>query len=513
MITGELKSKIDKLWEEFWTGGIANPLTVIEQITFLMYARMLDMNERRDELRAERSGKSFKRRFSESQQEIRWERFRHLPAEQMYKRVKDEVFPHFKDLAGEGTLFAEFMKDAQLMIQKPSLLVKAVNMISELPLDSADVKGDLYEYLLSKLTTAGINGQFRTPRHIIRAIVEMLDPDATSRIADPACGTAGFLATSYEYLLEKYSSPDGVITETAINEKGEEVEQKIYLGDLLHEHRAHVDRDMFHGFDFDSTMLRIAAMNLVMHGIAEPDIHYQDTLSQRFSERFPKAANEAFDVILANPPFKGSLDEEDVDPALLRVVKTKKTELLFVALIMRMLKTGGRAAIIVPDGVLFGSSKAHQQLRKHLVEDNQLEAVISLPSGVFKPYAGVSTAILIATKGGETDDVWFYNVEEDGRSLDDKRQPKAENDLPDLVRQFISRNNASEGRKENNKTKKHFWVSHNEIKENKYDLSISRYKERTYEIEEHEPPKELLDRLKALENDIEKDLQALEGML
>ncbi|WP_319781771.1 type I restriction-modification system subunit M [Oceanisphaera sp. IT1-181] len=265
MITGELKSKIDKLWEEFWTGGIANPLTVIEQVTFLMYARLLDMNERRDEKRAERSGQPFKRRFSEFDQDVRWENFRHLPAEQMYKLVKDDVFPHFKDLAGEGTLFAEFMKDAQLMIQKPSLLVKAVNMISELPLDSADIKGDLYEYLLSKLTTAGINGQFRTPRHIIRAMVEMLDPQATDRIADPACGTAGFLAIAYEYLLEKYSSPEGTYTEQVINEKGELVEQKLYSGDLLYDHRKHVDTDMFHGFDFDTTMLRIAAMNLVMH--------------------------------------------------------------------------------------------------------------------------------------------------------------------------------------------------------------------------------------------------------
>ena len=513
MITGELKSKIDKLWEEFWTGGIANPLTVIEQVTFLMYARMLDMNERRDELRSERSGKPFKSRFSRSHQSIRWEQFRHLPAEQMYKKVKDEVFPHFKDLAGEGTLFAEFMKDAQLMIQKPSLLVKAVNMISELPLDSADVKGDLYEYLLSKLTTAGINGQFRTPRHIIRAIVEMLDPDATSRIADPACGTAGFLATSYEYLLEKYSSPDGVMTETVTNEKGDEIEQKVYLGDLLHEHRAHVDSDMFHGFDFDSTMLRIAAMNLVMHGIAEPDIHYQDTLSQRFSERFPKAANEAFDIILANPPFKGSLDEEGVDPALLRVVKTKKTELLFVALIMRMLKSGGRSAIVVPDGVLFSSSRAHQQLREHLIDDNQLEAVISLPNGVFRPYAGVSTAILIVTKGGETDHVWFYNVEEDGFSLDDRRHPKAENDLPDLVRQFKSRDKSLADKEANDKTQKHFWVNREDIANNKYNLSQGQYRQHIYKAESYEPPKEILKRLKALESELLLDLDELEEML
>ncbi|WP_207063404.1 class I SAM-dependent DNA methyltransferase [Motiliproteus sp. SC1-56] len=513
MITGELKNKIDKLWEEFWTGGIANPLTVIEQITFLMYARLLDMNERRDEKRAERTGKPFKRRFTDLEQEVRWEHFRHLPAEQMYKVVKDEVFPHFKDLAGEGTLFAEFMKDAQLMIQKPSLLVKAVNMINELPLDSSDTKGDLYEYLLSKLTTAGINGQFRTPRHIIRAMVEMLDPEATHRIADPACGTAGFLASSYEYLLEKYSSPEGVIRETVTNEKGEAVEQTIYLGDLLHEHRAHVDRDMFHGFDFDATMLRIAAMNLVMHGVAEPDIHYQDTLSQRFSERHPGAANEGFDLILANPPFKGSLDEEDVDPNLLRVVKTKKTELLFVALIMRMLKLGGRSATIVPDGVLFGSSKAHQQLRQHLVDDNQLEAVISLPSGVFKPYAGVSTAILIFTKGGETDNVWFYDVQADGFSLDDKRQKIEANDLPDLVNQFKARDRAVADTEANDLTAKAFWVARDEIASNKYDLSLNRYKEQNYQAEQYDPPREILARLKALEAEIQRDLDALEGML
>lgn len=513
MITGELKSKIDKLWEEFWTGGITNPLTVIEQITFLMYARLLDMNERRDEKKAERSGQPFNRRFGPHQQSARWESFRHLPAEQMYKVVKDEVFPHFKDVAGEGSLFAEFMKDAQLMIQKPTLLVKAVNMLSELPLQESDMKGDLYEYLLSKLTTAGISGQFRTPRHIIRAIVEMLDPEATHRIADPACGTGGFLATTYEYLLEKYSSEDGVITDTVTNEKGEEVEQKIYLGDLLQEHRHHVDTDMFHGFDFDSTMLRIAAMNLVMHGITHPDIHYQDTLSQRFSDRFPRAAQDGFDLILANPPFKGALDEEDVDPVLLRTVKTKKTELLFVALIMKMLKVGGRSATIVPDGVLFGSSRAHQELRKHLVDDNQLEAVISLPSGVFKPYAGVSTAILFFTKGGKTDHVWFYDVEADGRTLDDRRQEIDENDLPDLVKQFKERDKSIAGTESNDRSAKCYWVSREEISNNKYDLSLGRYKEQKHEVENYDPPKEILDRLQSLESQIQQDLKELESLL
>jgi len=513
MITGELKSKIDKLWEEFWTGGITNPLTVIEQITFLMYARLLDMNERRDEKKEQRSGQPFKHRFAPHQQSARWESFRHLPAEQMYKVVKDEVFPHFKDVAGEGSLFAEFMKDAQLMIQKPSLLVKAVNMLSELPLQDSDMKGDLYEYLLSKLTTAGISGQFRTPRHIIRAIVEMLDPEATHRIADPACGTGGFLATTYEYLLEKYSSPETIITEKVTNEKGEEVEQKIYPGDLLQEHRHHVDTDMFHGFDFDSTMLRIAAMNLVMHGITQPDIHYQDTLSQRFSERFPKAAKDGFDLILANPPFKGALDEEDVDPILLRTVKTKKTELLFVALIMKMLKVGGRSATIVPDGVLFGSSRAHQELRKHLVDDNQLDAVISLPSGVFKPYAGVSTAILFFNKGGKTDHVWFYRVDEDGFSLDDRRAPVSTNDLPDLVANFKTRCKDEAESERNNRAGKHFWVGAEEIKKNKYDLSFGRYQEQVHEPETFEPPHQILRRLRDLETEIQSDLQELEEML
>lgn len=513
MITGELKSKIDKLWEEFWTGGITNPLTVIEQITFLMYARLLDMNERRDEKKEQRSGQPFKHRFAPHQQSARWENFRHLPAEQMYKVVKDEVFPHFKDVAGEGSLFAEFMKDAQLMIQKPTLLVKAVDMLSELPLQESDMKGDLYEYLLSKLTTAGISGQFRTPRHIIRAIVEMLDPEATHRIADPACGTGGFLATTYEYLLEKYSSKETIITEKVTNEKGEEVEQKIYSGDLLQEHRHHVDTDMFHGFDFDSTMLRIAAMNLVMHGITQPDIHYQDTLSQRFSERFPKAAKDGFDLILANPPFKGALDEEDVDPVLLRTVKTKKTELLFVALIMKMLKVGGRSATIVPDGVLFGSSRAHQELRKHLVDDNQLEAVISLPSGVFKPYAGVSTAILIFTKGGKTDHVWFYDVEADGRTLDDRRQEIEENDLPDLINKFRKREKSLADSDQNDRTAKSFWVSQKEIAKNKFDLSLGRYKAQEYEVEKFEPPREILRRLKDLETKISQELNELEALL
>lgn len=508
MITGELKNRIDSLWTEFWVGGITNPLTVIEQITFLMYARMLDMMERRDERKSQLAGGTFKRRFTTDEQVCRWETWRHYGAEEMLPHVRDKVFAHFRRLASEAgdNPFAEFMKDAQLMIQKPSLLVKAVAMIGELPLEKGDTKGDLYEYLLGKLTTAGINGQFRTPRHIIRMMVELMAPQPTDRICDPACGTAGFLIESYDYLLRKYSSTAGTHTEIV---DGETV--TLYSGDLLQEHRQHVDTDMFHAFDFDATMLRIATMNLVMHGVAEPDVHYQDTLSQKFEERYPRSAKNGFDLILANPPFKGSLDEQDVAPDILRTVKTKKTELLFVALILRMLKVGGRSATIVPDGVLFGSSKAHVQLRRHLVEDNQLEAVISLPSGVFKPYAGVSTAIIIFSKGGKTDEVFFYDVQNDGFSLDDKRQPIKDNDLHDVLAQWQQW--CDRKADITDRTQKAFSVPLSDIAAQNYDLSINRYKQQVHVAEKHDDPRDILQRLKALESEIQKELVELEGML
>ena len=506
MITGELKKDIDALWLEFWQGGITNPLTVIEQITYLMFARLLDVNEARDENRKRRSGKAFERRFSQDEQDLRWSHFRYLGADDMLSLVRDDVFPHFRKTSSSGTAFAEFMKDAQLMIQKPSLLVKAVNMIDKLPLTEGDTKGDLYEYLLSKLTTAGINGQFRTPRHIIRLMVDMLEPKPTDVIADPSAGTGGFLVQVMEYLMEKFTSPEGVIEETD-PDTGEKY--NIYTGDLLEEHREHIRTGMFHGFDFDATMLRIAAMNLMLHGVDDPDIHYQDMLSNSFAERFPTEAKEGFDIVLANPPFKGSLDYEDVDAELLRQVKTKKTELLFLVLILRMLKPGGRSATIVPDGVLFGSSMAHVALRKLLIDKNQLEAVISLPSGVFKPYAGVSTGILVLTKGGCTDSVFFYEVEADGFSLDDRRDPIETNDLPDC----LSRWQTCDPKKDINRKDKGFFVSAKDISEANYDLSLSRYKERVYEEQKHDPPKVILDRIKALNNNITNDLVELEEML
>jgi type I restriction enzyme M protein len=463
---------------------------------------MLDMTESRNEKRAAHTGQPLQNPiFSKKEQSLRWSHFKNVVAIDLLPLVRDEVFPHFKNLGGQGSRFAEYMKDAQLMVQKRSLLVSAINMIDALPLERTDIKGDLYEYLLSKLNQAGLNGQFRTPRHIIKFMVAMLDPNADETIGDPACGTAGFLVGAAEYLLEKYTSPAGVI---------EEESQKIFSGDLFSKaQRKHRQNGMFHGFDFDATMLRIAAMNLVLHGIDEPDIHGQDTLSGTFPERFRKQSQDAFDVVLANPPFKGSLDYDNVQPSLLARVKTKKTELLFVALILRMLRLGGRSATIVPDGVLFGSSNAHQALRKMLIEENQLDAVISLPSGVFKPYAGVSTAILVFTKGGKTNEVFFYNVEADGFSLDDKRDVVTENDLPDALTRWKNRN----PKRDTDRGAKAFFVTAKELADNKYDLSLSRYRETVHSTEQFEPPIEILERMRALESQILVDINELSEML
>lgn len=510
MITGKLKSEIDKLWEAFWTGGITNPLTVIEQISFLMFIRLLDLTEIRNEKGASRVGRSFKPIFDKDKQHIRWSSFKHRGGEEMLPLIREEVFGHLRNL-GNGTSFSEFMADAQLMIQKPSLLVSAVNMVDNLPLTEGDTKGDLYEYLLGKLTTAGINGQFRTPRHVIRLMIELVDPRPDETIADPACGTAGFLVGVMLYLLEKYSSEQGSIPV--------ENDNIIFTGDKLEPYREHIQNKMFHGLDFDVSMLRIAAMNMMLHGVDNPEIHYRDTLSNSFPEKFPEFAEDSFDVILANPPFKGSLDYKDVHPSLIRKVKTKKTELLFVTLILRMLKTGGRSATIVPDGVLFGSSHAHISLRKMLVEENQLEAVVSLPSGVFKPYAAVSTAILIFSKGGRTDKVFFYDVKQDGYSLDDKRTPASEkttpmgpvekNDLPDVVIRWQARHDEPQ----EDRSAQAFIVTTDEIRKEKYDLSINRYKKIEYEEMECEAPNEILKKLRVLEDEIRTDLDELEGML
>ena len=410
------------------------------------------------------------------------------------------MFPHFKEVAAATTV-GGFMADATLMVQKPSLLQTAVDMIDNLPLTQGDTKGDLYEYLLSKLSTAGINGQFRTPRHIIRFMVELLEPKTTDVIGDPACGTAGFLVSVMQYLLEK---------NTEVWDEDEEGNKHATGDKLTPGEREHIQARMFHGYDLDTTMLRVAAMNLLLHGVEQPDIRYMDTLSNSFPEKAEEWSQNAFDVILANPPFKGSLDAEDVHVSLHSKLKTKKTELLFVGLILRMLKMGGRSATIVPDGVLFGSSKAHVALRKLLIDENQLEAVISLPSGVFKPYAGVSTAILVFTKGGETKDVFFYDVLGDGYSLDDKREPKPEtDDLPRALKAWRTRSAAND----TDRTQQHFMISVEALRAEGYDLSINKYKKTIHATNRFDPPVEIVARLQKIEDAIARDLRDLRGML
>lgn len=531
MLTGKIRNDIDKLWEKFWTGGITNPLTVIEQISYLMFARMLDMQEDMAERKANRTGKDFDRLFPNTPegQLLRWKNFKNLSGKELHKHLKQNVFPYFAKLGkksdeqdrlgSDGSAIealghiGEYMQDADLEIKNESVLVSAVEMVDELPLTQSDVKGDIYEYLLSKLTTAGINGQFRTPRHIIDAMIELVDPQPTESICDPACGTAGFLARTMEYLNRVHSSEAGIFEDEEGN--------KHYTGDLLEPYRDHINKNMFWGFDFDTTMLRVSSMNMALHGVNGANILYQDSLSKSIKENFPEQEENFFDVILANPPFKGSLDESNTNSDVLGLVKTKKTELLFVAHILRALKLGGRAAVIVPDGVLFGSSKAHQQLRQELIENNQLEGIVSLPSGVFKPYAGVSTAILMFTKGGNTERVWFYDLQADGYSLDDKRTPKQENDLPDAIAQWKHYQSLplpqgegwGEGGPFTDRTEKAFCVPAKEIAGNKFDLSINRYKEVVYKEEQYDDPKKILKKLKALENEIMADLDELEGML
>ncbi len=502
MVTNQLKSKIDALWLEFHSGGITNPITVIEQISYLMFARLLDIAEDREEKRADRLKKPFQGLFPPDRQRLRWKNFRNLGGEEMLKVVRDDLFPFMRTNLADRSALGKFLKDANCLIPSGSLLSRAVSVIEELPLTQGDTKGDLYEYLLGKVSTAGIAGQFRTPRHVIRAMVEIVDPQPTDVICDPACGTAGFPVGVMEYLREKYTSPALIETDEEGN--------RHYPGDLLEPYRDHIQGDMMHGYDFDSTMLRIAAMNLLLHGIEHPAIAYQDTLGSSFIERHPLDASDRFDVILANPPFKGTLDLDNIDPSLKSRVKTKKSELLFLVLILRMLKMGGQSAVIVPDGVLFGSSLAHLGVRQLLVDENQLEAVISLPAGVFKPYAGVSTAILVFRKGGRTDEVWFYDVQGDGYSLDDKRTPQPDkNDLPDLVARWKAR----DPKQEQDRGAKHFFVPVADLRANGYDLSLNRYSVQKYEEVEHDLPKVILGRMRGLEVEILQDIEELEEML
>lgn len=483
MITGELKNKVDKIWETFWTGGITNPLTVIEQFTYLLFIKGLDEAETQREQEAALLGIEFERIFPEDKQHLRWSKFKNLEASQMYEIVSKEVFPFIKSLHGDkNSAYAKYVSDAIFMIPTPQMLSKIVDGIDKLPMKNRDLQGDLYEYLLSKIATAGTNGQFRTPRHIIKMMVELMKPTPEDIIVDPAAGSAGFLVAAGEYLRKHRSD--------------------LFLVQSLKEH---FNNHMFYGFDMDRTMLRIGAMNMMLHGIENPNIEYRDSLSEQNKDK------DKYTLVLANPPFKGSLDYEAVAGDLLKVVKTKKTELLFLALFLRILKTGGRCACIVPDGVLFGSSKAHKDIRKEIVENHKLEAIISMPSGVFKPYAGVSTAIMIFTKTGVggTDQVWFYDMKADGYSLDDKRTPIEENDIPDIIARFHNR----EAEKDRKRTEQSFFVPVEEIRENDYDLSINKYKEIEYEEVQYEAPSVILERVEALEKEIMQGLQELKEMI
>ncbi|MCQ5364932.1 type I restriction-modification system subunit M [Anoxybacillus salavatliensis] len=483
MITGELKNKVDKIWETFWTGGITNPLTVIEQFTYLLFIKGLDEVETQREQEAVLLGIDFERIFPEDKQHLRWSKFKNLEATQMYEIVSNEVFPFIKNLHdNKDSAYAKYMGDAIFMIPTPQMLTKIVDGIDNIPMKDRDTKGDLYEYLLSKIATAGTNGQFRTPRHIIDMMVELVKPTPEDIIVDPAAGSAGFLVAAGEYL-RKYRSD-------------------LFLVQSLKEH---FNNDMFYGFDMDRTMLRIGAMNMMLHGIENPNIEYRDSLSEQNKDK------DKYTLVLANPPFKGSLDYEAVSSDLLKITKTKKTELLFLALFLRILKTGGRCACIVPDGVLFGSSKAHKDIRKEIVENHKLEAIISMPSGVFKPYAGVSTAVMIFTKTGVggTDQVWFYDMKADGYSLDDKRTPIEENDIPDIIARFHNR----EAEKERKRTEQSFFVPVEEIRENDYDLSINKYKEIEYEEVQYEAPSVILERVEALEKEIMNGLEELKKII
>ena len=498
MITGELKNKIDSLWEIFWTGGLTNPLDVIEQMTYLMFIRDLDDSDNTHVKESAMLGVPYQSIFSgevtvgertiEGNQ-LKWSTFREFLAQKMYSIVQEWVFPFIKNLHGDkDSAYAKYMGDAIFKVPTPLMLEKIVTSMDDIyeqmaQLKQADTRGDVYEYLLSKLATAGVNGQFRTPRHIIKMMVELMDPKADEVICDPACGTSGFLVEASEYLRRV---------------KKEEV-----LFDR--KNKEHYMNHMFHGFDMDRTMLRIGAMNMMTHGVDNPFIEYRDSLSEQNIDR------EKYSLILANPPFKGSLDYDGVSPDLLKTCKTKKTELLFLVLFLKMLKVGGRCACIVPDGVLFGSSKAHKAIRQELVENNRLEAVISMPSGVFKPYAGVSTAILIFTKTGHggTDKVWFYDMKADGFSLDDKRNPVSENDIPDIIERFKNR----EKENDRKRTEQSFMVEKAEIVENEYDLSINKYKEIEYIPVEYPSTQEIMTNLHELEMEISKNLAELSEML
>ncbi len=510
MITGTIKNKVDKIWTDIWAGGITNPLTVIEQLTYLMFIRSLDEKELETEEFENMTGESMQKIFPQTAigQSMRWSKFKNNDPRDIYDIISKRVFPAIKNIkygrlpditemgelieieedpnkADEGnTAFARYMSDAMFLIPTPQVLQKIITGLDDLyehDISELDMQGDLYEYMLGKLATAGQNGQFRTPKHIRELMVELLRPTPDDTICDPACGTAGFLVSSAEFIRHTYE-------ETMTTEQWER-----FSGPA------------FTGFDTDRTMLRISAMNLMLHSISNPEIDYKDSVSKQ------NEISNKYTVVLANPPFKGTVDAESINDNLKAVTNTKKTELLFIALFLRLLQKGGRCACIVPDGVLFGSSKAHVAIREELVEKHQLCAVISMPSGVFKPYAGVSTAILVFTKtgAGGTDNVWFYDMKSDGFTLDDKRNETTDNDIPDIIARFHHLEDEANRRR----TEQSFFVPKQEIVDNGYDLSINKYKKTEYVAVEYAPTSKILDKLDALETEIQNGLKELRGML
>ncbi len=511
MLTGEIRNQIDSIWNDFWAGGVANPLSVIEQMTYLLFIKRLDDLHTLEEWKSQTLKTLIERRiFPEGADEkgrpyedLRWSRFKNFEPREMMEVVDEHVFPFLRTLGAEGSSYGHHMRDARLGFSNPALLAKVVEKLDKIPMEDRDTKGDAYEYMLSRIASAGQNGQFRTPRHIIQLMVELTEPQPTDVICDPASGTCGFLVAAGEYLRDHHPQ---ALRDPAL--------------------RKHFHGNMFHGFDFDTTMLRIGSMNMILHGVENSNITYRDSLAEYHAEDAG-----TYSLVLANPPFAGSLDNESTAKDLQKIVKTKKTELLFIALFLRLLKTGGRAAVVVPDGVLFGSSGAHKDIRRMLVEDHKLDAVIKLPSGVFRPYAGVSTAILLFTKTGVggTENVWFYDMTADGLSLDDKRanllppeklgavpaeplteEEHAKNNLPDIIARWKNR----EGEVDRPRTVQSFMVPVEDIKATgSWDLSLNRYKEVKHEEVEHAAPADIIAELRAIETEIVDGLDRLEEML
>lgn len=512
MLTGPIRNQVDQIWNAFWSGGVSNPLAVIEQITYLLFIKRLDDLHTLEENKARTLNRPMERRIfpegadpkGNAYEDLRWSRFKNFDARVMMEIVDEHVFPFLRSLGEQGSSYGKHMKDARLGFSNAGLLAKVVDLLDKIPMDDRDTKGDLYEYMLGKIASAGTNGQFRTPRHIINLMVNLMAPTPEDIICDPAAGTCGFLVAAGEYLRDHHAA--------------------LFRDDRL---RRHFHTGMFHGFDFDATMLRIGAMNMTLHGVDDADVSYRDSLAEEHM-----GDEGRYSLILANPPFAGSLDYETTAKDLLKIVKTKKTELLFIALFLRLLRVGGRAAVVVPDGVLFGSSTAHKDIRRMLVQDHKLEAVIKLPSGVFRPYAGVSCAIVIFTKTGVggTDRVWFYDMAADGYSLDDKRTPlldeaklgptpstallpedHAKNNLPDILSRWQHRDDTELLRE---RTAQSFMVEKAEIEATgSWDLSLNRYKQVEHQAVEHAAPQDIIAELRAIEAEIAEGLDRLQEML